>query len=62
MKQNYYVVTFKNNRTVFTTSYNEAEAIILSQACMIKNGFTYEIDNIRETRYLEDSRLTNFCV
>lgn len=60
MKHNYYVVTFKNEKTVFASAYNEAEAIILAQACMIKNGMTYEVEEVRETRYIEDAKLTDF--
>lgn len=60
MKPNYYIITFKNNKTVFVTAFNETEAIILSQACMIKNGMTYEVKEVRETRYIEDSKLTDF--
>ena len=60
MKHNNYVISFKNGKTVFASAFNETEAIILSQAVMIKNGFTYEVEDVRETRYMDDAKLTDF--
>ena len=62
MNSNYYIITFTNKLTVFASAFNESEAIILAQATMIKNGNTYDVDNVRETRHIEDAKLTNFCV
>lgn len=60
MKKKYYVVTFYNSRTVFACAFNSSEAVILSQAVMIKNGLTYDIESVRETRYESDRQLTDF--
>lgn len=60
MKHNYYVVSFKNGMTVFANTFNESEAVILAQAVMIKNAFTYEVESVRETRYIDDAKLTDF--
>lgn len=49
MKNNYYIVTFQNGKTVFTCCFNKEEAEILAKAVMIKNGLTREIEHIVET-------------
>lgn len=60
MKNKYFIVTFMNNKTVFASAFNELEAVILAQAVMIKNAFTYEVESVRETRYDDDAKLANF--
>lgn len=62
MKNKYFVITFKNSKTVFASAFNETEAIILAQACMIDNGLTFEVEEVRETRYIEDAKLTDFYI
>lgn len=52
MKHNHYIVTFENGKTVFTSCFNEEEAVILAKAVMIKNGLTREIKSIRKTSNL----------
>ena len=54
MKNNHYVVTFENGRTVFASCFNEEEAEILAKAVMIKNGLTREIKSIRKTTNISD--------
>jgi len=61
MIKKYYIVTFTNELTVFTVAFNEKEANILAQAVMIKKGYTYDVENTRETRYMSDIKLANFC-
>ena len=60
MKQEHYIVTFKNGRTVFASSFNEEEAKILAQAVLIKNGMTYEVGSIKRTSNLSDMVDTDF--
>lgn len=60
MKKKYYVVTFYNSKTVFSCAFNSSEAIILSQAVMIKNGLAYDVESMRETHYESDKQLTDF--
>lgn len=60
MKQKHYIVTFKNGRTVFASSFNEEEAKILAQAVLIKSGMTYEVENIKRTSNLSDMVDTDF--
>lgn len=60
MKKKNYVVAFYNGRTVFVSAFSSSEAIILSQSVMIKNGLTYDIEGIRETRYESDKQVTDF--
>ena len=42
MKRNYYIVAFKDGKTVFVSCFNEEEAKILAQAVMIRKGLTSE--------------------
>lgn len=61
MNHNHYIVTFKNGKTVFVSSlFNEEEAKILAQAVLIKNGMTYEMENIKRTSNLSDMADTDF--
>ncbi|WP_304430916.1 hypothetical protein [Romboutsia ilealis] len=60
MKNNYYIVTFENGKTVFASCTNEEEAEILSKATMIKNGFTREIKYIVKTSNISDMTETDF--
>lgn len=62
MNKNNYVVKLSNGLTVFVRAFNEREATILSQAIMIKNAYTYDVEIIMETRYSSDAILTDFCV
>lgn len=60
MKQNHYIVTFNNGRTVFTSGFNKEEAEILAKAVMINNGLSYEIKCIKITNNLSDMADTDF--
>lgn len=60
MKHNYYIVTFENGKTVFTSCFNEQEAEILAKAIMIKNGLTREIKSIIKTINITDMTNTDF--
>lgn len=60
MKLNYYIVTFKNGKTVFATCFNKEEAEILSKALMIKSGFTREIESIVTTNDLTKMKDTDY--
>lgn len=44
MKENHYVVTFKNGKKVFATAFNEEDAKILAMAEMIARGMSREIE------------------
>ena len=48
MRHRYYIVTFKNGKTVFARCFNQEEAEILSKAVMIKEGLSREIESISE--------------
>lgn len=52
MRYNYYIVTFKNGKTVFASCSSEEEARILGMAVMIKRGFDREIESIVEATSL----------
>ena len=60
MKQNHYIVTFGNGRTVFASGFNAEEAEILAQAVMIKSGLSYEIEDVKRTSNLSDMADTDF--
>ena len=60
MKHNYYIVTFENGRTVFTSCFNEEEAEILAKAVMIKNGLTREVKSIKKSTNISDMVDTDF--
>ena len=60
MKHNYYIVTFENGRTVFTSCFNEEEAEILAKAIMIKNGLTREVKSIKKSANISDMEDTDF--
>lgn len=60
MRLNYYIVTFKNGKTVFVTCFNKEEAEILSKALMIKSGFTREIESIVTTNDLKKMKDTDY--
>lgn len=60
MKNNYYIVTFENGRTVFASCTNEEEAEILAKAVMIKNGLTREVKSVTKTTNISDMTDTNF--
>ena len=47
MKQNHYIVTFNNGKTVFASGFNTEDAEILAKSAMIKNGLTYKIEEYR---------------
>lgn len=47
MKNNKYIVTFTNGKTVFCSCINENDAKILAQAVMIKHGFTKTVATVR---------------
>jgi len=60
MKQNHYIVTFNNEKTVFVSGFNTEEAEILAKAVMIKNGLSYDIKSVKRTSNLSDMADTNF--
>ena len=60
MKHNYYIVTFENGRTVFTSCFNEEEAEILAKAIMIKNGLTREVKSIKKSANISDMEDADF--
>lgn len=60
MKQNHYIVTFNNGKTVFASGFNTEEAEILAKSAMIKNGLTYKIESIKVTNNLSDMVDTDF--
>ena len=60
MKQNYYIVTFTNGKTVFVFGFNTEEAEILAKAVMINNGLSYEVENIKVTNDLFNIEDTDF--
>lgn len=62
MKHNYYIVTFENGKTVFTSCLNEEEAEILAKAVMIQSGLTREVKSIVKTNDLSKRKFTNFII
>lgn len=62
MKERYYIVTFKNKKTVFSHGFNEENAKISAQALMARKGLSYEVENIKETKYLSDMVDTDFDI
>lgn len=60
MKNNHYIVTFENGRTVFVGCFNEGEAEILAKAVMIKNGLIRDIKSIVKTNDLSKMETTDF--
>lgn len=60
MKQNYYIVTFKDRKTVFVSCFNEEEAKILAQAVMIRKGLTMEVKSIVKTSNISDMTDVDF--
>lgn len=60
MKQNHYIVTFNNGKTVFAYGFNTEEVEILAKAVMIKNGLSYDIKSVKTTSNLSDMADTDF--
>lgn len=60
LKQNYYIVAFKNEKTVFVSCLNEEEAKILAQAVMIRKGLTMEVKSIVKTLNISDMTDVDF--
>lgn len=60
MKQNHYILTFTNGKTVFASGFNTEEAEILAKAVMIKSGLSYEIESVKTTSNLSDMANTDF--
>lgn len=60
MKRNYYIVTFKDENTVFVSCFNEEEAKILAQAIMIRKGLTMEVKSIVKTSNISDMTDVDF--
>lgn len=60
MKQNHYILTFTNGKTVFASGFNAEEAEILAKAVMIKSGLSYEIESVKTTSKLSDMADTDF--
>lgn len=51
MKYKWYIVMFKNKKTVLVAAFNAEEATILAQAVMIKHGYTYDVDKIENVEF-----------
>lgn len=51
MKYKWYIVTFKNKKTVLVAAFNAEEATILAQAVMIRHGYTYDVDKIENVEF-----------
>lgn len=60
MKRNYYIVAFKDGKTVFVSCFNEEEAKILAQAVMIRKGLTMEVKSIVMTSNISDMTDVDF--
>jgi hypothetical protein len=60
MKQNHYILTFTNGKTVFASGFNAEEAEILAKAVMIKSGLSYEIESVKTTANLSEMADTDF--
>lgn len=60
MKQNHYILTFTNGKTVFASGFNTEEAEILAKAVMIKSGLSYDIKSVKTTSNLSDMADTDF--
>ena len=60
LKRNYYIVTFKDGKTVFVSCFNEEEAKILTQAVMIRKGLTMEVKSIVKTSNISDMTDVDF--
>lgn len=60
MKQNNYIITFNNNKTVFASAFNEDDAIILAQAIMIKNAKDRTVKSVEKTTNISDMADTDF--
>lgn len=60
MKHTYYIVTFKNERTVFVECFNEEEAEILAKAVMIRKGLTMEVKSIVKATNISDMTDVDF--
>ena len=60
MKQNHYIVTFNNGKTVFASGFNTEEVEILAKAVMIKSGLSYDIKSVKTTSNLSDMVDTDF--
>lgn len=60
MKQNYYIVAFENEKTVFVSCFNEEEAKILAQAVMIRKGLAMEVKSIVKTLDISDMADVDF--
>lgn len=51
MKNKWFVITFKNKKTVLVAAFNKEEATILAQAVMIKQGYTYDVEEIEDVEF-----------
>lgn len=60
MKQNHYIVTFNNGKTVFASGFNTEEVEILAKAVMIKSGLSYDIKSVKTISNLFDMVDTDF--
>ena len=60
MKQNHYILTFTNGKTVFASGFNTEEVEILAKAVMIKSGLSYDIKSVKTTSNLSDMADTDF--
>ena len=60
MKRNYYLVTFKDGKTVFVSCFNEEEAKIFAQAVVIRKGLTMEVKTVTKTSNISDMTDVDF--
>lgn len=60
LKRNYYIVTFKDGKTIFVLCFNEEEAKILAQAVMIRKGLTTEVKSVVKTSNISDMTDVDF--
>lgn len=60
LKRNYYIVTFKDGKTIFVSCFNEEEAKILAQAVMIRKGLTMGVKSVAKTSNISDMTDVDF--
>lgn len=60
LKRNYYIVAFKDGKTVFVSCFNEDEAKILAQSVMIRKGLTMEVKSVVKTSNISDMTDVDF--
>lgn len=51
MRENHYIVTFTNGKSVYVSAGSEEDAEILAKAIMIKKGFAHDAALIRKVKW-----------